>query len=135
MGASNCPETPRQRMIGMMYLVLTAMLALNVSVQILDAFVVVDETMVKTNENFESKVSNTYLQFAAAAEKQPEKAGPFYKKALEVQKKTKELVDYITNLKTASLTDLYAIRSKIIENLDNEISGRNKCRSSTNRLM
>jgi gliding motility-associated protein GldM len=86
-------------MIGMMYLVLTAMLALNVSVQILDAFVVVDETMVKTNENFESKVSNTYAQFAAAAEKQPEKAGPFYKKALEVQKKTKELVDYITDLK------------------------------------
>lgn len=99
MGGSNCPETPRQKMIGMMYLVLTAMLALNVSVQILDAFVVVDETMVKTNENFESKVSNTYAQFAAAAEKQPEKAGPFYKKALEVQKKTKEMVDYITNLK------------------------------------
>ena len=30
-GAKNCPETPRQKMIGMMYLVLTAMLALNVS--------------------------------------------------------------------------------------------------------
>ena len=29
-GAKNCPETPRQKMIGMMYLVLTAMLALNV---------------------------------------------------------------------------------------------------------
>ena len=28
-GAKNCPETPRQKMIGMMYLVLTAMLALN----------------------------------------------------------------------------------------------------------
>lgn len=99
MGASNCPETPRQRMIGMMYLVLTALLALNVSVQILDAFVVVDETMVKTNENFESKVSNTYAQFANAAEKQPEKAGPFYKKALEVKKKTDELVEYIKQTK------------------------------------
>ena len=28
-GAKNCPETPRQKMIGMMYLVLTAMLALH----------------------------------------------------------------------------------------------------------
>ena len=32
-GAKNCPETPRQKMIGMMYLVLTAMLALNVSTE------------------------------------------------------------------------------------------------------
>ena len=31
-------ETPRQKMIGMMYLVLTALLALNVSKQVLDAF-------------------------------------------------------------------------------------------------
>ena len=38
MGAKNCPETPRQKMIGMMYLVLTAMLALNVSADVLDAF-------------------------------------------------------------------------------------------------
>lgn len=99
MGATNCPETPRQRMIGMMYLVLTAMLALNVSKDILDAFVVVDETMVKTNENFESKVNLTYAQFAAANEKTPEKTGPFFKKAMEVQKKTKELIEYITNIK------------------------------------
>ena len=35
-GATNCPETPRQKMIGMMYLVLTAMLALNVSADILN---------------------------------------------------------------------------------------------------
>ena len=45
MGATNCPETPRQRMIGMMYLVLTAMLALNVSKDILSAFVVVNDAM------------------------------------------------------------------------------------------
>ncbi|MFN6075271.1 MAG: hypothetical protein ACK46Y_06850 [Fluviicola sp.] len=36
-------ETPRQKMIGMMYLVLTALLALNVSKQILDAFVAIEE--------------------------------------------------------------------------------------------
>ncbi len=35
-------ETPRQKMIGMMYLVLTALLALNVSKDVLDAFVIVD---------------------------------------------------------------------------------------------
>ena len=38
-------ETPRQKMIAMMYLVLTALLALNVSKQMLDSFIVVNESM------------------------------------------------------------------------------------------
>ena len=38
-------ETPRQKMIGMMYLVLTAMLALNVSKEILEAFKIVNESL------------------------------------------------------------------------------------------
>ena len=38
-------ETPRQKMIGMMYLVLTALLALNVSKAVLDAFVAIEENM------------------------------------------------------------------------------------------
>ena len=38
-------ETPRQKMIGMMYLVLTALLALNVSKQILDAFVAIEDNI------------------------------------------------------------------------------------------
>ena len=42
-------ETPRQKMIGMMYLVLTAMLALNVSKDILRAFVAIEENIQKAN--------------------------------------------------------------------------------------
>ena len=42
-------ETPRQKMIGMMYLVLTALLALNVSKSILDAFVAIEENIQKSN--------------------------------------------------------------------------------------
>jgi hypothetical protein len=48
-------ETPRQKLIGMMYLVLLAMLALNVSVEVLDAFIVVDDGLTRTTENFASK--------------------------------------------------------------------------------
>lgn len=44
-------ETPRQKMIGMMYLVLTALLALNVSQTILDAFVAIEENIQISNEN------------------------------------------------------------------------------------
>lgn len=44
-------ETPRQKMIGMMYLVLTALLALNVASTILDAFVAIEENIQVANEN------------------------------------------------------------------------------------
>jgi hypothetical protein len=40
-------ETPRQKMIGMMYLVLLALLAMNVSKQIINAFVTLNNKMEK----------------------------------------------------------------------------------------
>ena len=46
-------ETPRQKMIGMMYLVLTALLAMNVSKQILQGYLSVNESLVKSGINLE----------------------------------------------------------------------------------
>jgi hypothetical protein len=43
-------ETPRQKMIGMMYLVLTALLALNVNSAILQKFKLIDDSLVDVNE-------------------------------------------------------------------------------------
>ena len=43
------PREPRQKMINMMYLVLTALLALNVSSEILNAFKTVNSTLEKSN--------------------------------------------------------------------------------------
>ena len=76
-------ETPRQKMIGMMYLVLTALLAFNVSKQILDAFVVVNESMETTNENFSKKLENTYGKFKIQYQLNPNKVGPYWEKAQE----------------------------------------------------
>ena len=47
---------PRQKMIGMMYLVLTALLAMNVSKDILDAFIIVNDGLEKTAANFMDKI-------------------------------------------------------------------------------
>ncbi|MEL6124524.1 MAG: hypothetical protein AAFR14_12475, partial [Bacteroidota bacterium] len=44
------PKEPRQLMINIMYLVLTAMLALNVSAEIFNAFKIVDKGLIKSNE-------------------------------------------------------------------------------------
>ena len=91
MSASNCPETPRQKMIQMMYLVYTAMLALNVSAQVIDGFKNVGQAMTQANQNVEAKISDTFDNFAAAAKNNPEKVTANYEKALEIKKMSEEL--------------------------------------------
>ena len=83
-------ETPRQKMIGMMYLVLMAMLALNVSKDVLDAFVLVDEGLTKTTQNFAEKNDVYYKEFDRAAAENPVKAGPWQNKAIEVKRRADE---------------------------------------------
>jgi gliding motility-associated protein GldM len=59
-------ETPRQAMIGMMYLFYTALLALNVSAEILTAFTLVDGSLRKTNTITEGVIEGTQTEFAKA---------------------------------------------------------------------
>ncbi len=99
MGATNCPETPRQRMISMMYLVYTAMLALNVSAEILNAFVTVGDSVEVSNNLIASKVEGSYIAFENAYNGNPGKVGENWAKAQEVRKKTKVMLDYIDNIK------------------------------------
>src|ERR1051325_6064924 len=90
--------SPRQKMIGMMYLVLTALLALNVSKDILEAFVLVNDGLATTIDNFGKKNDVTYAAFAIA--NNPVKVKKFMDKALEAKKLSKELIKYIQELKT-----------------------------------
>ena len=60
MGATNCPETPRQKMITMMYLVYTAMLALNVSAEVIQGFKSVGTALHESNKNLEFKLKDSY---------------------------------------------------------------------------
>jgi gliding motility-associated protein GldM len=94
-------ETPRQKMIGMMYLVLTAMLALNVSADILNGFVLVNKGMVKTTQNFVAKNETSYGMFEAAMDKTPEKVRPFRDAAFSVKEKADQLAFDIQELKVA----------------------------------
>ncbi len=91
--------TPRQKMIGMMYLVLTALLAMNVSKSILDAFVIVNEGLERTNENFDKKNAKLYSDFKGALDKDPNKTKPYYDRAQTAKKLAKELNEYIEKIK------------------------------------
>lgn len=88
-------ETPRQKMIGMMYLVLTALLALNVSKHVLDSFVMVNDGLEETNRNFSKKVDLTYGQFAQQLQLNEAKVRPFYEKAQKVKVLSDSLVNFI----------------------------------------
>ena len=58
------PKEPRQKMINMMYLVLTALLALNVSSEILNAFKTVNTSIVNANGVLTGNNENIYASFA-----------------------------------------------------------------------
>jgi gliding motility-associated protein GldM len=91
-------ETPRQKMIGMLYLVLLALLALNVSVEVLDAFVTVNESMEATNENFARKIEATHYAFEQQNIINPARVGPFYEKAVRVREMSNELTSFLEEM-------------------------------------
>lgn len=132
---SHGKETPRQKMIGMMYLVLTAMLALNVSSEVLEAFVLVDNGLSRTTENYRVKNEKIYTEFDNASLINPEKVGPWKQKADEIKIKAKEIYDYVQNLKievvrasegdeTPAIVDNKVFSEKIEAKSDLDIGGK-----------
>ncbi len=92
-------ETPRQKMIGMMYLFLTAMLALNVSKEVLNSFVLVNDSLSATVDNFTEKNQSFYDDFEKQASMNEEKVGKWRDLANEVKTKANEINEYIKELK------------------------------------
>ncbi|MFT3702949.1 MAG: gliding motility protein GldM [Agriterribacter sp.] len=95
------PKEPRQKMINMMYLVLTALLALNVSAEIINAFKTVDNSLVKSNATLSSATGSIYDNFekSLADAKTHEKAAIWKPKADQVKALSAKLSSYIDNLK------------------------------------
>ncbi len=89
---------PRQKMIGMMYLVLTALLALNISKSILDAFVTLNTGIEKTTVVFDASNGILYRNFDKAAAESPA-AKKWADKASKVKKMANGLYDHIAALK------------------------------------
>lgn len=92
-------QTPRQKMINLMYLVFIAMMALNMSKEVLTAFGLMNEKFEDANTN--AKGTNEFLLTALAgkAEDEPARYTEPYEKALKVQKLTTEFYNYLGSLK------------------------------------
>ena len=86
--------SPRQKMINLMYVLLMAMLALNVSSDVLNGFTLVDESLSKSSENTSRQNDALYNAFEMHMQQNPEKAREWYERACEVR----EMSDTIYNL-------------------------------------
>ncbi|GAB6011644.1 type IX secretion system motor protein PorM/GldM [Viscerimonas tarda] len=121
--ASNSPNSPRQKMINLMYLVFIAMLAFNVSNEVLDGFVLVEEGLQQTikstteqNDVLANKMQEFYTQ-------NPVKSELWYRRAETFKKSSDSLYNHIQSLKQLIVVeadgkngDVNNIESK--ENLD-----------------
>ena len=95
------PKEPRQKMINLMYLVLTALLALNVSAEILNAFKTVDNSLSNANNTIDKKNGEKFNSFKEL-EKDPgkaERAKIWEDRALQAKKLADDTYSYIDGLK------------------------------------
>lgn len=91
--------SPRQKMIGMMYLVLTALLALNVSKEILDAFVTINAGLENTGNGFDKDLADLYARFDEKKSVDPLRVTANWQKAQQAKTMSKEMNQYIDLLK------------------------------------
>jgi gliding motility-associated protein GldM len=99
------PKEPRQKMINLMYLVLTALLALNVSAEILNAFKTVDNSLDKTNSTVNISTANIMESFKTKLSDPTSraKAEIWYPKAEQAEKVSESMYAYIENLRNQLL--------------------------------
>lgn len=97
--AVNSPNSPRQKMINLMYLVFIAMLALNVSAEVLDGFGLVDKSLRNSSHTMTDRNNLIMEELEVYSKQNPEKANEWFQKGLEVRSMTDSLTAYIQELK------------------------------------
>ena len=98
--------SPRQRMINLMYLVFIAMIAMQMSKEVLSAFGYMNEKLTDNNTLFEDKNLKTYENLKGKASEQPEKYGDIFKRTEQIKDLTVNFNGYLEGLKTIFLKDV-----------------------------
>lgn len=94
-------QTPRQRMMNILYLVLLGLIALEVPESLLDAFKNISDSLVASKTNVQVGIENTFNAFEKTKLKeQPERAKPIYERAKKAKKMSDDLNTYVESLKT-----------------------------------
>ena len=130
-------ETPRQKMIGMMYLVYTALLAMNVSKDILDAFDTVNTGVQTTNITLSNQIAQKYAAFEEQYGLDEEKVGPYWEKAQALREEATDFINFVEALKWDLVQKVelnkatsedeavkMALESGLLKNSNNNVNGR-----------
>ncbi len=116
--------TPRQKMINLMYLIFIAMLALNMSKEVLAAFGLMNEKLETSNE----KTSESNLAFLSGLEtkasENAEKFGPLYQNAQKIKELSKAYYDYLEGLKTEMVKDVEDPKDYVVMDKSDYLDGK-----------
>ena len=97
---------PRQRMINLMYLVFIAMLALNMSKEVLSGFGLLNEKFERNVKKTSTSNTQYLLSLQQKANENPAKFGPLYQNALDLEKAATSLSSYLETLKSEMLASV-----------------------------
>lgn len=101
------PKENRQQMINLMYLVLMALLALNVSAELLNAFSLINNSLNNSAKSLDGRNESVYKSFTAKKVKEPANQDliKFEAAALEMKQKSAELQTYVDQLINDLITE------------------------------
>ncbi|NDV44221.1 gliding motility protein GldM [Flagellimonas sediminis] len=99
-------QTPRQKMINLMYLIFIAMLALNMSKEVLAAFGLMNEKLETSNTSMDSNNASFFASLETKASENEEEYGELYKDAQKVKELSDDYYSYLQGLKTEMTKDL-----------------------------
>ena len=112
-GIKKRPVSPRQKMINLMYVVLMAMLALNVSTDVLEGFSKVEEGLNRTTKNATEENANIYNEFEQQMQQNPGKVKAWYDKAKIVKDMSDSLFQYADFLKEAIVKEADGMKGDV----------------------
>lgn len=122
--------SPRQKMINLMYVVLMAMLALNVSSDVLKGFTLMDESLNKSTLNSSTQNAAIYSELEAAMQQNPEKTREWYQKAQQVRTISDSIYTFAEELKWKIVRDADGKDADI-----NNISAKDNLESATHVML
>ena len=113
------PVSPRQKMINLMYVVLMAMLALNVSTEVLNGFSIVEESLNRTTAGSSKENQLVYDNLEMQMRLNPAKTKEWYEKAMEVRRISDSLYHFADELKLAIVKEADG-EDGLVEDLKNK---------------
>jgi len=113
--------SPRQKMINLMYLVFIAMLAMNMSKQVLSAFGIMNEKLTEANVSADNKNGATYANLATKASDQPDKFSDLNKEANNIKVLSQDFNAFIETMREELTTEVEDVKN--YESMDGTDAG------------